>query len=114
MGQRRESDDAERVQRTAASGHVGDREMCECLRHEDVVDGVVDAAGGAKAEYVPVLDQVRFTHGYHKDARLARGLDDAQRVDMGAVLDTGGEAPRSAEAEPVAVGDRHPRPRALT
>ena len=37
---------------------LGGAEVGEAVRHVDVVDRVVDAAGGAQAEHVPVVDQL--------------------------------------------------------
>ena len=62
-------------------------EVGEALRHVDVLDHVVDAAGGPQAEDVPVVDQLRLLDRQHEDARLAGVLDDSQGVDPLGVLD---------------------------
>jgi len=83
------------------------------LGHVDVVDRVVDAAGRAQAEHVPIVDEGRLADGQHEDARLARVSDDAEGVNVRRVLDAGGEAPRAAQPEPAAIPHRRARPRAL-
>ena len=50
----------------------------------------------------------------HEDPRLAGALDDAQRVNVRGVLDSGREAPRTAQAEAAGLRDGGARPRALT
>jgi hypothetical protein len=75
--------------------------MCVRVRHERFVDLVVDAAGRAQAHHVPVVDQLHLLDRQHEDPRLAGALDDAESVDVGTVLDAGGEAPRAAQPESV-------------
>jgi hypothetical protein len=83
----REPDDADAVQRAAAFGHVGDREVAPTLGNEHRVHRVVDAAGAAKTEHIPVVDQVDGLDRGDEDPRFAGLFDDAERVDMGGVLE---------------------------
>ena len=71
------------------------------LRHEDRVDPVVDASRRAQSEHIPVVDERCLLDRQHEDARLARALDHAERVNVRAVLDAGREAPRPAQQKAV-------------
>ena len=79
------------------SGVLDRREVRVRLGHEHVVDRVVDAARRAQADHVPVVDELALLDGQHEDARLVRALDEAERVDVRAVLDARREAPRAAQ-----------------
>src|SRR6476661_5795962 len=98
-----EPDDAERVESSASERRFRHREVRIRIRHEDVVDRVVDAASRAETEDVPVVDERRAAHRQHADAGLAGGTDDAERMDVGRVLDAGSEAPGAAQAKSIAV-----------
>src|SRR3954470_17440308 len=113
MRHRGEPDDAERVESSASERRFGHREMRIGIRHEDAVDRVVDTAGGAEAEDVPVVDERRAAHGQHEDAWLAGGRDDAERMDMARVPDSRREAPRAAQAKSIAVRNSGAGTRAL-
>ena len=109
-----EADDAERVQAAAAPRRLGGGDVRERLGHEHVVDAVVDAAGRAQPQHVPVVDQRGLRHREHEDPRFARVRHHAQGVDVARVLDSRREAPGSREAEPPGHRRRRARPRALT
>src|SRR5690606_40463037 len=59
------------------------------------------------------LDELRVAYRQHEDARLARRLDDAERVNVRAVLDAGRKAPRPAEEIAAVARHRLARARAL-
>ena len=108
-----ESDDADVVGGAAALGVLRHGEVRPTVGHVHVVERVVDRAGAAQAEHVPVVDQRGLLHRHDEDARLARALDDRERVDVGAVLEARGEAPRAGQAEAIAIGHGHARAGAL-
>ena len=89
------------------------REMRVRLRHEHVAGLVVDAAGRTQTQHVPVVDERRLADWKHEDPRFTGALDDAQRVNVGGVLDPRREAPRTAQAEAAGLRDSGTRPRAL-
>src|SRR5262245_65644556 len=95
MAHDREADHTDAVETATAFRCFGEREVRVPLGHEDVVDAVVDAASPAQAEDVPVVDERGFFNRQHEDPRFAGALDDAERVDVRAVLDAGREAPRA-------------------
>ena len=83
------------------------------VRHEHVVDLVVDAARRAQTHHVPVVDQLHLLDRQHEDPRLAGALDDPERVNVRAVLDARREAPRTAQPESAFVGNGVTGTRAL-
>ena len=108
-----EADDPEAVEAAAALGHRGDREVAPAIGHEHVLHRVVDAARAAQAHHVPVVDQVDLFDRRDEDPRLAGLLDDAQRVNVRRVLQSGAEAPRPAQRQAAIDHRRRARPRAL-
>ena len=78
VAHRGEAGDAQRVEDAASPRHLGAGHMCVALRHDDVVDAVVDAAGPAQPHDVPVVDEHRLFHRRHEDACLAGPVDDSE------------------------------------
>jgi hypothetical protein len=109
----READDADVIETAAALRRFDERRMRVALGHEYVVDPVVDAAGGAQPEDIPIVDERGALDRQHEDARVVRALHQTERVDVRAVLDSGREAPRSAQIEAAPGRDGIARSRAL-
>src|SRR5262245_37065984 len=70
----READDADVIETAAALRRVDERGMRVALGHEHVVDAVVDAACGAEAEHIPIVDERDAFDWQHEDARVVSTL----------------------------------------
>ena len=99
--------DTDGVERAAALRFFRSGKMRIGFGHKYGVDPVIDAACASQPQYIPVIDQRRLRDWQNKDARFPSAFDDAERVDMRCMLDTGSKAPRSAQ--PIAAINRKGR-----